>query len=376
MPGEVYENPIFGDHATSEHDHQICFSEYQRELNKLYLVASPVLGDIFSPQSKRFMAGNGYHQLVQTVTEQLWSWRRSLPSTLNCEMNRDCEPEITLRSKSHRLQSLSLQLTFDNLLIILHRPFISQQIDSLHLSQALDKSSPTGNSSYGAAPMDAAYVPTQHVNITTDPTETQGSSTQEWWNAAVRTSKVTELPQLAQLATDSHLVAFLAINLFNAAIVMAVMAVSDPLSDMAQEAKRVITRIYRLQELLGKRSTLSMQSCLVLRNVIHLLLRREAEAILAPMNRTQNITSPEAESASSHFAPLTVKDALNLPLDFAAIPAGHLVDDNRATDRMTRLNESLASVQRGMSPCSSSRLVQSTQNADMSGSPSVHSRSS
>lgn len=349
MPSEVYENPVFQNRTTSNSEHRVCFSDYQRELNKLYLVASPLLGDIFSPQNNRFAVGDDYHRLVQTVTEKLWSWRRALPASLNCELNRDCETGTDLSSRSHHLQALSLQLTFDNLLIILHRPFISQRIDSLHLSQAPERSTPTGNPSYESSSADATYTPTPHVNITTNPTETQSSSTQEWWNAAVRTSKVTELPQLAQLATDSHLVAFLAINLFNAAIVMAVMAVSDPLSDMAQEAKRVITRIYRLQELLGKRSTLSMQSCLVLRNVIHLLLRREAEAILAPVQRSHN-TDSLGTGSTPLSAPLTVKDALNLPLDFAAIPPGYLADGagQGPTDRLNRLNESLASVQRGI----------------------------
>lgn len=102
-------------------------------------------------------------------------------------------------------------------------------------------------------------------------------------NAAVTTSRVKELSVLAQIARDSHLVAFLAINLFNAAIVLAVMALSKPLSDTAQDAKRTITRILRLQDLLGKRTALSKQSTTVLKNVITMLLRRESAAILAPI---------------------------------------------------------------------------------------------
>ncbi|KAK9311783.1 hypothetical protein V1524DRAFT_418722 [Lipomyces starkeyi] len=67
-------------------------------------------------------------------------------------------------------------------------------------------------------------------------------------NAAVRISAVTKLPSITQMATDSHLVAFLAIVLGNAAIVMVVFAMSDSLSDRAQEAKRKVTRIFRVEE--------------------------------------------------------------------------------------------------------------------------------
>ncbi|KAK9310903.1 hypothetical protein V1524DRAFT_457839 [Lipomyces starkeyi] len=49
------------------------------------------------------------------------------------------------------------------------------------------------------------------------------------------------MPNTIQLATDSHLLAFLAIILVNAAIVTVVCALPDPLSDRAQEAKRNIT---------------------------------------------------------------------------------------------------------------------------------------
>jgi hypothetical protein len=157
---------------------------------------------------------------------------------------------------------------------------------------------------------------------------------------------VTELPVLAQLATDSHLVAFLAINLFNAAIVLAVMALSDPLSDTAQVVKRTITRILRLQDLLGKRSALSKQSTTVLKNVVTLLLRRESEAILAPITANNQ---QEGQPSLLDSAPMSVEDTLRLPLDatldFFDAPARRPAWPEHS--RAQRLNESLASVQFG-----------------------------
>jgi hypothetical protein len=177
-------------------------------------------------------------------------------------------------------------------------------------------------------------------------------STEQWWDAALRTSKVTEMPQLAQLATDSHLVAFLAINLFNSAIVMAVLALSQPLSDRAQEVKRTITRIFRLQELLGKKTTLSMQSNIVLKDVIHMLLRRETEAMLAPV--VASTTRVGGESQTNNLAPskeslMSVGDTLRLPIQLPLNAVNTQPDPQQhsTTDEVLRVNESLASVQRG-----------------------------
>jgi hypothetical protein len=183
------------------------------------------------------------------------------------------------------------------------------------------------------------------------------SSTEQWWDAALRTSKVTEMPQLAQLATNTHLVAFLAINLFHAGIVMAVLALSDPLSDRAQEVKRTITRIYRLQDLLGKKTKLSMQSNIILKDVIHMLLRREADAMLTPVvasdpQPVQGARDGQKTPAPLNAPPISVEDTLRLPIQ---LPLGNVnsglhrdTQQHSTADRVLRLNESLASLQRGM----------------------------
>ncbi|KAG8407387.1 hypothetical protein J3459_010668 [Metarhizium acridum] len=105
-------------------------------------------------------------------------------------------------------------------------------------------------------------------NLTVPDAVSNSTNNSEYWlSAAVRTGRIVELPELAQLAKESHLVAFMAINLFHAAIVLILLALSDPLSDRAQKLKRAITRVLRLQHLLGKQSALSKQSGFVLQNL-------------------------------------------------------------------------------------------------------------
>ncbi|KAF9774825.1 hypothetical protein IL306_007129 [Fusarium sp. DS 682] len=163
------------------------------------------------------------------------------------------------------------------------------------------------------------------------------ASSEYWWSAAVRTARITELPHLTQLATDSHLIAFMAMNLFHAAIVLTLVALSDPLSDPAQAVKRTITRVFQLQELLGQRSALASQSSAVLKNLIFLLLRREGEAMLGP--------------ATSKPGSIPMEHTLRLPLEAA-------LNTDKGTDRAARsdlsiaqrLNQSLASVQQIIPP--------------------------
>ncbi|OIW26198.1 hypothetical protein CONLIGDRAFT_581632 [Coniochaeta ligniaria NRRL 30616] len=351
QPVDASESPHFKTNGPSRADFSICYSSYQRELNKLYLIASPIIETVFGLQtvtSNQRMTKQQYSTQIMEVTERLWTWRRSLPAHLLLDLSSDCEPDHFNTSRVHRLQALALQLTFDNLLIIFHRPLLAQQVDHLIKNQsengqgAMDSPS---NISY-AAVSSPFYAQSANSPLS----RSQMSSTEQWWDAALRTSKVTEMPQLAQLATDTHLVAFLAINLFHSAIVMAVLALSDPLSDRAQEVKRTITRIFRLQELLGKKTKLSMQSNFILKDVIHMLLRREADAMLAPVVTTQVRPAGDGHrTPTPSDAPLmSVEDTLRLPiqLPLGIVNSGLHAQQHSTTDRVLRLNESLASLQR------------------------------
>lgn len=343
MPCDFLENPHYKSGIDTERSDPICYSPYQTALNNLYLIASPVIKQIYCARLERadsYSRNAPYVRLVQDVTDRLWEWRKALPLHLVMDLEHDCPTEMSATMKAHRLQSLALQLTFDNLLIILHRPFITLHVDLL-------KTHPSGTA-----------APSEDMSP-----RLQGSSSQEWWDAALRTSHITELPQLAQLATDSHLVAFLAIVLFNSAIVMVVLALSHPLSDKAQEVKRVVTRIFRLQEIFGRRSKLSMQSSAILGNLTKLLLRRENEAIFAPVpasaNHSEEATTTTTPSSTAGL--LSVKETLNLPLSFSQAPALHDVDqDNVRSAVNLGFTQSLGSLHKGESRTWSQKMQKLT----------------
>ncbi|WQF82355.1 hypothetical protein CDEST_07369 [Colletotrichum destructivum] len=306
LPAKFTESPFFGvDTAHAQVTSSVCYSPYQTELTQLYLIASPALKKIFGSLSARatYQYFDSEHRsMISNVTQRLASWRRHLPPDLCLDLKRDYDPLTTGWSvRAHLLQSLSLQLTFDNLLIVLHRPFLTRQLENLSLSSPGPNGSSVADmispSASHAGPQSLAshggsvHSPRENQDFGAEPT----AISEQWWDAAVRTASVTELPQLTQLATESHLVAFVAMNMFNAAIVLILVALSDPLSDQAQGIKRPITKVFRLEELLGQRSSLSSQSSAVLKNLIRLLLRRESEAMIGP-------TAPPSSGVVDHTA--------------------------------------------------------------------------
>ena len=353
QPIDTLELRSFRTNTVSVPDASICYSTYQRELNKLYLIASPlveVISGTRAMQSSEQNSRSQYMDQITEVTSRVWAWRQQLPLHLRLDVESDCGSNQTPAANVHRLQALSLQLTFDSLFIIFYRPLLAQQVDHLIRNQSQPESA-TAQANSPSGVSDATSSPFFSTSATSPLARSQISSTEQWWDAALRTSKVTEMPQLAQLATDSHLVAFLAINLFNSAIVMAVLALSDPLSDRAQQVKRTITRIFRLQELLGKKTQLSVQSNNVLKDVIHMLLRREGDAMLAPVVALSDLTIPPSDVAPTQRAGalMSVEETLRLPMQLPMSASNSNIARRQQTtaDRAMRLNESLASVQQG-----------------------------
>ncbi|KAK2469880.1 hypothetical protein H9L39_18695 [Fusarium oxysporum f. sp. albedinis] len=358
MPAEFSESPYFTQQSLQQDLPGIVYSSYQTQLSRLYVLASPALKTIFGSLSARSAKPDlefKYASLISEVSHKLVVWRRQLPQHLSLDLTKDVDLGNSDRSyRAHALQSLSLQLTFDNLLIVLHRPFLARQAEHLSTTAL----TPGTNAAQHSSP----FTPTQSPTLThgaesiltqdqPSPGREKKASSEYWWSAAVRTASVTELPQLAQLATNSHLVAFMAMNLFHSAIVLVLVALLNPLSDSTQGVKRTITRVFRLQELLGQRSALSSQSSVVLRNLIGLLLRREGEAMLGPVGVATISVSSQMEQGSGAVedsAFMSVHDTLRLPLE-ATLTTSHQGTEGQPWPRLNlaqRLNESLASVQR------------------------------
>ncbi|KAK2589676.1 hypothetical protein QQS21_012645 [Conoideocrella luteorostrata] len=355
MPAEYSEFPHFAQPSTSRQLPGIVYSRYQTELSSLYRIASPALRFIFgclsTPKAKERYESD-YASLASDVAGRLIAWRKNLPPQLSLDLDQDFSPRNSdWGTRANTLQSFSLQLTFDNLLIVLYRPFLARQVDHLSISSSgtFTGATPAASSTRSAD----ASNPYQHDIASGLSGST--SNPEYCLSAAARVARITELPELVQLAKESHLVAFMAINLFHAAIVLILLALAEPLSDKAQKLKRTITRMLRLQQMLGKQSTLSKQSGFVLQNLTSLLFMREEEAMVGQPTPPFKQAGPDGMRQSQDETNRTLseaEDALRVPsFSFGGVntnsqgSAETQVWPNIAVAQ--RLNESLASVQQG-----------------------------
>jgi hypothetical protein len=195
--------------------------------------------------------------MVATANQALLEWQQDLPPHLSLDHLNDLTEYSSMEEKMHSLQALSLQLTYDNLMIVLHRQLLA--------GRGYDERWP--------AP-DAMTPNSQYAD------DVREVSFRRCLTSALRISNVQRKQNLFSLARTTHLVSFLGMNLFTASVVLFICALSDTLSDTAQEAKRGLKRTLQMQKALSNHASLSMQSSRILEDLVQLILKREMEEML------------------------------------------------------------------------------------------------
>lgn len=251
MPSIISENVHFDPHLEAA---PICLSSYQCQLNRVYRIASPLLEDIYGIRTSHNIALRArLPGMVVTATQALLEWQHNLPPHLSCDHLNDLTAYSLTEEKAHSLQALSLQLTYDNLMIVIHRPLLA-----VEQSTTLQAMSP--DSQYSDDVREIGF--------------------KRCLSSALRISNLQRKKNLFDLARKTHLVSFLGMNLFTASVVLFICAWSDTLSDTAQEAKRGLRRTLQMQKALAKHASLSLQCSTILEDLVQLILRKEMKEML------------------------------------------------------------------------------------------------
>lgn len=244
----------------------IELSQYQVQLNQVYRIASPLLSNIYG------IRGSSHALDMATLTHDIdgsmRQWKRDLPGYLVLDQGEDLSPGSTLEAKMHQLQALSLELTYHNLMIIIHRPLLA------------DWSYRRGRESRMQSIIPDEPRP-QHDQGGPVNREIYDSSFSECLKAASAIASIEKAkPNLIRLAGRTHLVSFLGINIFTASVVLFICAMSDVLSDSSQEAKRGISRNLRTLKLLPGEGLLSKQCRAIIGDLVSMIMEREREEML------------------------------------------------------------------------------------------------
>lgn len=103
----------------------IELSPYQTQLNQVYQIASPFLENIYGIRSSGDKSLLEMAETARRIDNSMQAWNRNLPDTLKLRCYKDLRPLSSLATRLHQLQSLSLELTYHNLMIITHRPLLA-----------------------------------------------------------------------------------------------------------------------------------------------------------------------------------------------------------------------------------------------------------
>ncbi|KAF7121774.1 hypothetical protein CNMCM5793_009327 [Aspergillus hiratsukae] len=199
MPADSFENPYFVE-PRSEH---VCYSTYQRELIRLYLMASTALKAIFGSRTSgsfEELAGDAYLALVKEATQNAQRWRDELPEHLILDQEKDF---LSTKKPSIRCSIAECSCHKSN-------PLVECRLENIPSDRVTGSSSTSHGYSFGCI---LGHKSIQRGNCVGG-------------HGSVRSTL-----------------------------------------RRAQVVKRTITRILRLQDVLGKRSALSKQSTTVLKNV-------------------------------------------------------------------------------------------------------------
>ena len=240
---------------------------YQRFKFRLYRIASLIIGN------GAFLRGATKSKIIErvgSIHEQLINWSASLPSELDPGKDYPALDSLTDVERTFRLQAVTLQLAYDNIMILLHRPLLQYNFEtSAKKSAQLNYAHTEGS--------DQSPIP-----------QTQLLSKNQCWESAMRTSKLTELVDVLRFLKTTHAAAYTGIQMFTAGILLSIVALSQPMSSQAQEAKQAIACIIRVSKALGHRTLLSAQSSKILEGLFKVILAKEMKNMLLEQNLDTN----------------------------------------------------------------------------------------
>ncbi|KIW17992.1 hypothetical protein PV08_02278 [Exophiala spinifera] len=234
---------------------------YQRFKFRLYRIAEPIMGEIY------FHNGQPVHTLVkrvQQINQQLLEWEASVPPELRPKLlvssGHQTDKRTNPVTKIFQLQALALQLSYDNIQLILHRPLL--------VYNGVLLLGPRPNT---AQPLREAHLD-QDANF-------WGVSKDLCWKSALRTACIDEYPSILKQVRNFHAASYAGIQTFTAGVMLGIFALSKPFSSQAQEAKRAIGRLIKTPKLLGYQTTISDQTGRILERLLRLVLGEELKLL-------------------------------------------------------------------------------------------------
>jgi hypothetical protein len=268
----------------------VTIFSYQRYKFKLYQIASRIMAELYLYNSSDLSTAG---KKTEMFNEELTSWYEGLPSELRYAGNGselhsntgalDGETKVVFE-----LQALALQLAYDNIQILLHRPFLQYSTITHETTRPPGACSSTS----GMHTPDVRGFSSQENVILA-----KGKA--QCLESALRTSKIRV--STVEAAKHTHASSYIGIHMFTAGMVLSIVALSQPLSDAANEAKSAIARIVSANAAMENKALLSAQSEEVMRNLMRLILEKEMEVIFSSARRQEGPKNRSERGAQGYM---------------------------------------------------------------------------
>jgi hypothetical protein len=256
------------------HD-SVTILTYQRLRFKLYRIAAPITRNVY------FQSGMTAHEIIErieTINYHLSEWQKVVPAALRLQSFSDHLDELDHIPimKIFYLQALALQLLYDNIQIVLHRPLLTCNLPEQNFYMP-QNNTPEEQIRVASGRNDNTSLGWHRQRIL----KTLESSKRQCWMSAIRTSYIGEHSAALRACRNSPLASYAGIQTFTAGVMLSIFALSNPLSTDAQTAKRAISRLIKLPKALGFQTAMSDQGGNVLEELLKLILTQEMKKLIA-----------------------------------------------------------------------------------------------
>lgn len=257
---------------------------------ELYRLSSPIMTELYTQNSSHQHASRIIHEIDKRLSE----WHASLPQELRLDMARLAKEQLTSTPQQETLllQALALQVAYDNILILLHRPL-------------LHKTKPKEGGDQFRTPSPLPFAG-QEVPTTTVPSacwtmlhSANDISTQRCLESALRSASICDLRHCLVVAKNTHALAYFGINLFTAGMILSTVALSRPLSLVAQQAKKAIRKILLTSSAFKDDTPIARQTHRILGGLVKLILDKELAVLTDAESDVPGLTDVRDNATSA-----------------------------------------------------------------------------
>ncbi|KAI1622902.1 hypothetical protein EDD37DRAFT_610221 [Exophiala viscosa] len=244
----------------------VTILSYHRYKVRLYQIAEPITRSVYIHKRA------GIHDVVkqvQQIHQRLVEWQKGLPPELGLESLTivDIDPEKAATFDIFRLQALALQLSYDNMQLVLHRSLIAHD-------DSRDHADPFAEGYAGRNNGDKVDIGGLTATVIR-------TSRNQCWESAMRTSLLAQHPEVLELVRTTPVAAYLAMQALTAGVMLGIFSLSNPCSDRAQKAKLGISRLIQMPATVGFRDAAWQQCANILENLLRLILSEEMEVLVS-----------------------------------------------------------------------------------------------